>query len=170
MPPLSDPHGYETLYREHHGWLQQYLLKKVNCSEQAADLAHDTFLRLMTSNRSPAALGEAPRALLTHIAKGLVVDHWRRQEVERAYLEALADTPTQYIPSPEERLLIIEALTRIEAMLSAMPARTRDIFLMAQLDGQTYSRIAARFGVSLSTVKRHMRKAYLACLSLDVRD
>ena len=28
MPPLSDPHGYETLYREHHGWLQQYLLKK----------------------------------------------------------------------------------------------------------------------------------------------
>ncbi len=34
-------------------------------------------------------MGDEPRVLLTHIAKGLVIDHWRRQSIERAYLEAL---------------------------------------------------------------------------------
>ena len=168
MSSLSDLHTFNALYRDHHAWLRQYLLKKVNCSEQAADLAHDTFVRLLASNRSPASLGKAPRALLTHIARGLVVDHWRRQQVERAYLETLAHIPAQEIPSAEEQLLIIEALLQIDAILSAMPARTCHIFLMAQLDGLTYRQIAAHLGVSLPTVKRHMQRAYLACLKLHV--
>ena len=170
MSPVSSPHPFDTFYRAHHGWLRHYLLKKVECPEQAADLAQDTFLRLLKSGRSPASLGTTPRALLTHIARGLVVDRWRRREIERACLLALARQPEQFAPSPEERLLIIEALTRIEAMLATMPARTREIFLMARLDGLSYARIAARLGVSPRTVKRHMQKAYLACLSLDVRD
>lgn len=47
----------------------------------------------MVSRRLPPQLGAKPRALLTHIAKGLVIDHWRSQEVERAYLEVLALMP-----------------------------------------------------------------------------
>ena len=168
MPSVSDLHIFTTLYRDHHAWLRQYLLKKVNCSEQAADLAQHTFLRVLVSKQLSGLPRNTPRALLTQIAKGLVVDHWRRRRIERAYLETLAHAPAQEAPSAEARLLIIEALTRIEAMLSAMPARTRHIFFMAQLDGLTYAQIAARIEVSLPTVKRHMHKAYLACLSLDV--
>lgn len=168
MPSASDLQTFNTLYRDHHDWLRQYLLKKVNCSEQAADLAQHTFLRILVSKRLSGSPGNAPRALLTQIARGLVVDHWRRRRIERAYLETLAHAPAQEVPSAEARLLIIEALTRIEAMLLAMPARTRHIFFMAQLDGLTYAQIAARIEVSLPTVKRHMHKAYLACLSLDV--
>lgn len=155
-----------VLYTDHHDWLYGWLRRKLGNACDAADLAHDTFLRLMLSWRSAAQLGEEPRALLTHIAKGLVIDHWRRQEVERAYLEALANLPAPEAPSPETRLLILEALYRIEAMLRDLPARTREIFLMAQLDGMTYQQIADRLGTSLVTVKRHMRTAFTACLSL----
>lgn len=155
------------LYADHHGWLYGWLRRKLGNACDAADLAHDTFLRVMLSRRLPAQLGPEPRALLTHIAKGLVVDHWRRQEVERAYREALAHLPAPEAPSPETRLLILEALYRVEAMLRGLPARTRDIFLLAQLDGLTYPQIADRLGTSLVTVKRHMRSAYAACLALD---
>ena len=168
MPSVSDLHIFTTLYRDHHAWLQQYLLKKVNCSEQAADLAQHTFLRVLVSKQLSGLPRNTPRALLTQIARGLVVDHWRRRQVERACLEVLAHAPAPEVPSAETRLLIIEALTRIEAMLSAMPARTREIVFMAQFDGLKYAQIAARLEVSLPTVKRHMHKAYLACLSLDV--
>lgn len=61
----------------------------------------------------------------------------------------------------------MQALYRIEAMLRGLPARTREIFLLAQLDGLTYAVIARQMGVSLITVKRHMRDAFLACLALD---
>ena len=155
-----------TLYVDHHGWLQGWLRGKLGDSFVAADLAHDTFVRLMVSSWRPGKLGEQPRALLTHIAKGLVVDHWRRQDVERAYLQALAQLPEPETPSPETRLLILEALCRIDAMLRSLPPRTRDIFLLAQLEGLTYGQIAEQLGTSLITVKRHMRVAFAGCLAL----
>ncbi|WZB75780.1 sigma factor [Achromobacter insuavis] len=39
----------KTLYAEHHGWLRSWLRRKLGCPEQAADLAQDTFLRVLTS-------------------------------------------------------------------------------------------------------------------------
>lgn len=152
----------ESLYSGHHGWLQGWLRRKVGCSEQAADLAQDTFLRLF--GRRTLDLDQ-PRALLTHIAKGLVVDHWRRQDVERAYLDALANMPEQLAPSPETRYLILESLYLIEAMLRGMPDKTREIFLRAQLDGLTYAEIAEESGMALITVKRHMKAGFVACMA-----
>lgn len=154
------------LYTNHHSWLYNWLRRKLGNACDAADLAHDTFLRVIVRQIS-AHPGEEPRALLTHIAKGLVIDHWRRQDVERAYLEALAHLPGTEAPSPETQLLILEALCRIEAMLRRLPARTRNIFLLAQLDGLTYRQIADQTGFSLITIKRHMRTAFVACLTLD---
>ena len=168
MPP-ADPTlklQVKTLYTEHHGWLQGWLGRKLGNACDAADLAHDTFVRLLGRN-STAGLGSEPRALLTHIAKGLLVDRWRRQDVERAYLEAIAHLPEPEAPSPETRWLILETLYRVDAMLREMPARVRQVFLLSQLDGLTYGEIAEQLNVSLITVKRDMRSAFLACLSLD---
>jgi hypothetical protein len=36
-----------TLYQNNHRWLSGWLYQKLNCSEQAADLAQDVFLRLL---------------------------------------------------------------------------------------------------------------------------
>lgn len=151
------------LYASHHGWLHGWLRKKMGCADNAADVAQDTFVRLLGQRKTPD-LSE-PRALLTHIAKALMIDHWRRQEVERAYLDAIAHLPEPVAPAPETRLLILEALFRIEAMLRGMPAKTREIFLLSQLDGLTYPQIAEQLGMSLITVKRHMRTGFIACMA-----
>lgn len=156
----------ETLYCDHHEWLQRWLLRKLGTPFDAADLAQDTFLRLMISRKSALLPGSEPRALLTHIAKGLVIDHWRRQKVERTYLNAIANLPEPAVPSPETRMLIIDALTRIDAMLSSLPPRTREMFLLAQLDGLTLKQIAERTQTPLITVRRHIQKALLACMTV----
>lgn len=164
--PLPDPAPADPvakLYRDHHGWLSIWLRKKLGNSFDAADLAHDTFLRLMAGRRRENA-GAEPRALLTHIAKGLIVDHWRRRALEDAYLQAVAQLPAREAPSPEARALILETLLRIDATLRTLPAKTREVFLLSQFDGLGYDAIAQRLRVSLSTVKRHMQAALTACL------
>ena len=158
--------GVENLYTDHHGWLQGWLRRKLGNACDAADLAHDTFVRVMAARRLPTQLGEEPRALLTHIAKGLVIDHWRRQDVERAYLDALARLPEPEVPSPETRLIIIEALMRIDAMLAGLPSHTREVFLLAQLDGLTLQQIAERTRMPVITVRRHIHKALVSCMAL----
>lgn len=152
-----------NLYSEHNRWLQSWLRKKVGCSHQAADVAQETFLKLLTG-RATSQIRE-PRALLTHIAKCLVVDHWRRQEVERAYLESIAHLPEPLAPSPESQLLVIEAILRVDAMLSDLAPRTREMFLLAQLEGLTLAEISTRTGTPLITVRRHIQKALLACMA-----
>ena len=94
-----------------------------------------------------------------------MIDHWRRQAVEQAYLEAVAHLPAPEAPSPETRLQIIEALTYIDTMLSTLPAKTRQVFLLAQLDGLTLQQIAEQVGVPVITVRRHVHKALVACMA-----
>jgi RNA polymerase sigma factor (sigma-70 family) len=164
-PALTPCHDVETLYHDHHRWLQGWLQHKVGNAFDAADLAHDAFMRLLTSEPlRERGVGDQPRALLTRIAKGLVVDRWRRRQVEQAYLQAISHLPEPQVPPPETRLIIIEALLRIEAMLASLPARTRQMFLLAQIDGLTLQQIADRTATPVITVRRHIRKALLACM------
>ncbi|TWD72974.1 RNA polymerase sigma-70 factor (ECF subfamily) [Variovorax beijingensis] len=166
MPAAThSPEPIEVLYSDHHGWLLGWLRRRLGDACDAADLAHDTFVRLMASSRT-ANLGHEPRAFLTHVAKGLVADHWRRREVERAYLEAIAHLAEPEAPSPEARMLIIESLLRIEAMLAGLPGRTRQVFLLAQFDELTLQQISERMAMPVITVRRHIHKALVACMSV----
>lgn len=153
-----------TLYADHRGWLQGWLRKKLGCTDLAADLTQDTFLRLLLSGRLPEP--EYSRAYLTQIAKGLMVDRFRRRQLEQAYLDALAQLPEAHAPSPEHRALIIETLIGIDTALRSLPALVRETFLLSQLDGLTYRVIAERLGIAQATVRKYMLKATLTCYAV----
>lgn len=153
------------LYVEHQGWLNGWLRRQLGCSQNAADLAQDTFVRLMGKDQDLAVIRE-PRAYLHTIAKGLLINHWRRRQVEQVYLDALALQPEAVAPSPESQALIVETLLRIEAMLARLPSKVRAAFLMSQLHGMKYAAIGAELGVSERMVKKYMAQAMLHCLLL----
>ena len=162
----SDRYGHiRTLYLDHHGWLRERLQRRLGCLGQAADLAQDTFVRLLAREGELERLRE-PRAFLATVAQGLLANHWRRQALERAYLEALAARPQAVQPSPEAQALILETLTELDGLLDRLPGRVRQAFLLAQLEGLTYAVIAERLGVSERMVKKYMAQAMLHCLEL----
>ena len=101
------------------------------------------------------------------MARGILINWYQRQALERAYLDAIALLPEAQAPSCEEQLLILETLHQVDAMLDALPASVRRAFLLSQLEGLTYDAIAVRLEVSLASVKRYMKQAFLACLQLD---
>ena len=150
-----------ALYSDHHSWLQGWLRRKLGNAGDAADLAQDTFIRVLSKHEAPDVL--APRAYLSTIARGLVADFFRRQDLERTYLDTLAALPEQHTPSPEARALILEALTAIDAILDGMKPAMRQAFLLSQLEGLTYPAIAERLGVSLRTVNTYMADAIAHC-------
>ncbi len=156
-------------YADHHGWLNGWLRRQLGCSQRAADLAQDTFVRVLSKDDDMAAIRE-PRAYLHTIAKGLLINYWRRRQIEQAYLDALALQPEPVVPSPESQALIVETLLRIDAMLTQLPTRVRSAFLMSQLHGMTYAAIAAELGVSERMVKKYMAQAMLHCLMLVAED
>jgi len=131
-------------------------------------VAQDTFMRLLKSDA--AATLREPKDFLVTVAKRVMVDLFRRRTLERAYLEMLALIPEGYAPSPEQRQSLLESLQQIDAMLDGLGPKVKQAFLLSQLDGLGYADIAARLGVSVSSVKKYMAKATEHCLLFSLEN
>lgn len=162
--PLQHP--FHSFYADHHGWLVHWLCRRLGCAHGAADLAHDTFLRLLGS-REPLGLRELrePRAYLTTTANRLLIDRARRLRIEHAYLAelALAADRLESHPSPEQILAAVEVLDQLCLALEGLAGKPRQAFLLHYLDGQTHAAIAAQLGVSTKMVQKYLVKALVHC-------
>ncbi|WP_413927656.1 sigma-70 family RNA polymerase sigma factor [Herbaspirillum sp. alder98] len=167
LPTSCASTDVESLYSDHHSWLRGWLARRVGNAEQAADLAQDTFMRLLSSERVPSSLDE-PRAYLTTVAQNLVSNLWRREKLEKAYLDALGQLPVNLAPSPEEQAMVLETLAELDQLLEGLPAIQRSAFLLSQLDGQSHAEVAATLGISIPTVKRYLVKALQRCYFADI--
>lgn len=78
-----------SLYLDHRPCLNGWLRRRLSCPHSAEDLTQDAFVQVMGS-RDLLRL-EQPQALLITIAKRLLFNHYRRQDIERAYLYAQLD-------------------------------------------------------------------------------
>ncbi len=142
-------------------WLHARLYRRLGCTHNAEDLVAETFLRVL-SLPDPAQIRE-PRALLTTIAQRLMQESWRRRDLERAYLQMLEELPEQVHPSPEERLLLIETLVRLDQLLDGLPGQGKAAFIHSQIGGLTYIQIAERLSISPSRVQQYMTEAFKLC-------
>ena len=163
MLPSSDPLLCDValLYRQQHSWLTRWLRQRLNCSQSAADLAQDTFIRLLNKEQVPQL--HAPRTFLAKVAQSVLCNHYRRQKLERAYLEALANLPEPVAPCEETLAVLREALEAVDALLAGLPAKVRHAFLLNRLEGLTHQQIADQMQVSLSSVERWVRRAVTHC-------
>lgn len=79
---LSLRTAVNDLYCDHHGWLHGWLRKRLGNGFDAADLAQDTFVRVLKA-RNALEIRE-PRPYLSRVANGLLVDLFRRRSLEKA--------------------------------------------------------------------------------------
>ena len=160
----------ERLYCDHYGWLQGWLRRKLGNSFDAADLAHDTFVRLIAKS-SPVRFdtpAEA-RGYLRTTAQNLCINLWHRQEIERAWLETLAAHPEETHPSAERQAIVLQALYEISTMLCSLPAKAGRAFVLTVACQMNDAEVAAELGVSDRTVRRYVAQAMLGCLKLRAR-
>jgi len=152
-----------ALYSEHHGWLYGWLRKKMSCPHSAADVAQDTFVRIIASRDALFGMRE-PRAYLSTTARRLLVDRARRQLLERSYLAELALVMDGAgAPSPDEILMAVQALEQIAGALAGMSSNAREAFLLHYLDEQPQAAVAQQLGVSTRMVQKYLVQALLAC-------
>lgn len=154
-----------TLYASHANWLQEWLRRHTRCPQRAADLAQDTFCRLI--EMSDAALVREPRSYLVTVARRILVDDIRRREVERAYLAVYAARYGEADHLTPERIAeAAQLLSTILCLLESLPDKPRRAFILIRFDGLRYAAAAAALGVSERMVKRYVAQVYAHCYAL----
>jgi RNA polymerase sigma-70 factor (ECF subfamily) len=149
------------------GPLMSFFLRRVRDRTEAEDLTQEVFVRVVGAKR----IGDVrqPDAFVFRIAANLLADRGRRHQRRNAcgkvpFDEAMVDELARELVedrSPERVLLGQETLSSALQTLDELGERTRDIFILFRLENMKQREIAQFFGISQSTVEKHVMKAVL---------
>lgn len=154
------------MLERYHRELLSFLTHQVNDRELAADLAQESFLRVLTAQGAGQVVLDM-RALLYRTARNLIVDQYRRDSVRRH--EALDAVPeAQHPPAPrhlepEAALASQQVIQAYVAAIEALPPRCREAFVLYVFDELSQAEIARQMSVSVSMVEKHIVRGMLAC-------
>ena len=157
----SERAAIEALSREFRTSLTRYFAKRCKETAEIDDLVQEVFLRLV--KRSSVTDVTKVRAYVFQTASSVLNDWLRRRKVRAAgeHEEFSPETHAGMDFSPDRVLIGRDRLAEAIAILMEMPERRRTIFVLRRIEGLRYKDIAARLGISVSAVERHMRRAVL---------
>lgn len=144
-----------TRYREP---LIRWFSRRGVPADSVEDMAHEVFARLANGRLQGV---DTPEAYLFTTASSVMIDRSRRDRVRcRDQHDSIEGIDIRSdAPSAARIFEGKEALTRLAAVLDELPERTREIFLLSRLDRLTNTQLAARYGITVSSIEKHMTKA-----------
>ncbi|MDB5581658.1 MAG: subfamily polymerase sigma-24 factor [Bradyrhizobium sp.] len=148
----------DALASEYRAPLIRWFIRKGADREIAEDLAHEVFVRVSKNNLDGVT---RPEAYLFATASSVLIDRSRRLKARHADEHDPIDNfeIESVVPSVTRVIEGKEALMRLAVVLDQLPERTREIFLLSRLDRLSNTQLAARYGISVSSIEKHMKKA-----------
>lgn len=150
-----------ALYREEAPRLRRLFGRRTRQADMGQDLVQSVFARFLGRSAGTQCVLDEPRAYLTRIASNLLHDV-ARQRMRRGELSTVNVEEIPVAEDPHARLEARDMLRRIDAAILALPERTREIFMAHRFEELTYPEIAARMGVCVKTVEKHISVALCA--------
>ena len=127
--------------------------RRLRNRQQAEDLAHDAFVRVLES--APAVI-EQPRAYLHRTARNIAVDGYRREDRRTLLEHEVVEFCEPDSGDPEAFVHAIELADTIERALAQLPLNCRKVFIWQKLEGLTQAEIAERMGLTKNMVEKYM--------------
>lgn len=151
---LGERDAFSALITRWHEPIWRFLRRLTDSDDAAADLAQDTWLKVMrgiAALREPASL----RPWLFGIARRVAMDRLRRQ-----YTRAEdGDVELDELPAPEQDIDLEPDLAALESGLDELPLRERETLALFYLRELTIEQIAALLEIPAGTVKSRLFRA-----------
>ena len=160
-PPSIDADRHlEELYRSESPKLVRMFSRRIRNADDANDLVQDVFCRFARLREGVSGL-DKPQAYLRRIASNLLKDRAKTAARHSAALHVVADE--EMLPGIDQQRALEsrDMLRRLEAAMTRLKPRTREIFLAHRIEGLSYAEIAERTGLSVKGVEKQMSKAIL---------
>jgi len=149
---------HDRLHRPLRSFFTSYRLS----TEDAEDLSQEVFLRLARPGQVDGL--RDPEAFAFTLARNLLRDRARRLQTRYSNSSVAIEEMNLPCnrPTPDQTFEHYEQLESADTALSSLKPSTRAAFIMHRVDGLGYSDVAARMGVSISMVEKHIMAAIAA--------
>lgn len=153
---LGDERAFNRIVRKYSQVIYPYLLYWLKSPQLAQEVAQDVFLRIWKNRHKLPDISNFPGYVY-------VVT---RNRVYSGFQSGLPETEAphvtqadQALSDPQTVLETKELATIMNRAIASLPPRRKEIFLLSRNEQLTYEEIAARLGISRSTVREHMVEA-----------
>jgi RNA polymerase sigma-70 factor, ECF subfamily len=160
--------AFKQLFDTHSPRVYNLLLRLVSNRDDAEELTQDVFLSFW--KHAESIRGDSKLSTwLYRVAVNRAINYRNRGGIffqirqlfsleteEESIIERL---PAAAADSPDRQLEMAEAKTELAELLSLLPARQREVFLLHKLEGLSYNDIAGELHVSLGTIESLMHRA-----------
>ena len=153
----ADGADLDLLYRNHAPGLRRRLRARVKSLEEANDLVHDAFARLLGA-RSLSRVRD-PGAFLNRIARNLLIDRNRRLSARSTHIPIGLGEDIAVAPDQGHQIEVEQMHQRFREIVATLPPRTREVFVLHRVEGHSYKEIAVRLDISVRTVEWHIAQA-----------
>jgi len=162
-------------YLEKREVLLRYIAASCRDPALAEDIIQDLYVKLSALETEP--LVDNPSGYLFRMANNIYLNRLRALKSERTRDHAWQATSFESVggdavsdePTPEARLTGRQQMARLKTAIDDLPERTQAIFRLHKLDGLPQTQVAAKLGISISSVEKHLASA-LKTLTARVRD
>jgi RNA polymerase sigma-70 factor (ECF subfamily) len=161
IAPQSMPDAFEGLYRAHYAALCDTIYRYVRSRDTARELAQDLFLRVWDD--LSAGRQTLPTAAYLHVAaRNRALRAIRHRQVEARWEERQFAEPEGERSGPEHTIAEQELAQAVITAMHELPDRCRLVFSLSRHDHLPNAAIAAKLGISISTVEQQMWRALKA--------
>jgi RNA polymerase sigma-70 factor, ECF subfamily len=143
---------FDTAVADMTARLRGFLRRRVRDDATADDLTQETLLKVYRS-RTALRDGQRLEAWLYRIARTTLIDHYRRQ---RPGQELPADLATEPDGGADD---VTKVMARsLRQFVEQLPEAYREPVRLAEFEGLPLTKIAQRFGLSVTAVKSRVRR------------
>lgn len=161
----GDENAYGSLYQQHYALLCHFATFYLHDKFTAETVVEDVIFHLWT-NRDNLTINTSLRNYLTRAVRNKCLDYLKlkRTQSEQA-MSTLSDGLNYYIDSqmatdsPFGALLSKELEEEISNAISSLPKECQTVFLKSRMENKKNQEIADELGISINTVKYHLKNA-----------
>lgn len=157
----GDEHAFSTVYRALAPRVYGFLLRLTRERSLAEDLLQETFTRMVQA-RSDFRRGADIAPWACTIARHIFCDHVRRARVRQFEVEDASSyehTLARPAPQPDEALSARRMARGVEAVLTALPRRQVEAFLLVREQGRSLDEAGAHLGRTELSVRLSVHRA-----------
>ena len=126
----------------------------------AEEIVSDVMCKIW-QNRHQGYRADTFREYLYTATRNTALNHLKQQQNQRNLYEKWADQLRDELieETPLDTLIVDETQSKLNELMDTLPEQCRKVFLMSRVDDKSYEEIATEMGITINTVKYHIKTA-----------